>query len=172
MFLLRLSIYCLLSFTFFSGLITAGQDKFTSTTMDNMQNHDTSRLIQLAQDYLQFVHDVGQIGSVRSDDPRISTLFAENLTKIDNRTILFANNREALLPQMRGFEKEFNPTATQLDWKADFDSVIIIPSAETNSVVMNFAWEHINIGKATTMVILQCNANNQIERIIDVWNKI
>jgi hypothetical protein len=136
-------------------------------TMEN-RNH----LIKIAQDYLNFVHDVGSVQSVQTNDLRIETLFAENLTKIDNRSILFANNRQALLPQMRGFEKEYNPQSNTADWVVNRDNALIISSSETNSVVINFEWTHVNVGRGTTTVILQCNAHNKIERIIDVWAKI
>jgi len=86
--------------------------------------------------------------------------------------VLFENNRDLLLPQMRGFEKEYNPKSNKADWIVEIDNAFIVPSIETNSVVIYFEWVHVNIGRNTTMVILQCNNNNQIERIIDVWAKV
>lgn len=130
------------------------------------------QLRHLAQDYLQFIHDVGSAQSVQSDDVRLEMLFAENLTKVDNCSILFANNRAALLPQMKGFEKEYDPTTNKADWTVDIDKALIIPSPETNMVVIHFQWTHINVGKGTTTVILQCNKEEQIERITDVWAKV
>lgn len=169
MYSIQLKTICLLFLGIqFSSSFATENDTYVVDTMNTEHNH----LVTIAKNYLQFVHDVGQPSSVQQNDSRLKTLFAENLTKIDNRTVLFENNRDLLLPQMRGFEKDFNPNSQQADWAADFDTVIIIPSAETNSVVIHFAWTHINIGKATTMAILQCNSNNQIERIIDVWAKV
>lgn len=140
--------------------------------LKNSNEEASSQLQKTAQNYLQFVHDVGSAGSVKSDDPRICQLFAYNLTKIDNRMTLFENNRELLLPQMKGFEKENNPEATEPDWIINFDDALIIPSVEKNSVIAHFTWSHLNIGRATTMAILQCNEQGQIERIIDVWARI
>lgn len=129
-------------------------------------------LYKIAQKYLKFIHDVGSAESVSQTDPRIKTLFAENLTKIDNTVILFENNRESLLPQMKGFEKEYNHLSNKPDWIVAYDNALIIPSSETNSVVIHFEWVHINVGKGTTTVILQCNSDNKVERIIDVWAKV
>ncbi|MDR3646213.1 MAG: hypothetical protein P4L22_01590 [Candidatus Babeliales bacterium] len=133
-----------------------------------VKNH----LIEVAQNYLKFVNDVGSAKSVKSDDTRVKTLFAENLTKIDNRTILFANDRNLLLSQMKGFEKEYTPNSNVADWTVNLNTALIIPSTETNSVTVQFEWQHINVGRATTTAILQCNSNNQIEKVIDVWAKI
>jgi hypothetical protein len=138
----------------------------------NTFGSEKNNLIRIAQDYLKFINDVGSAESVKSDDVRIKTLFAENLTKIDNRTILFENDRELLLPQMRGFEKEYNPESNKADWVVDIDNALIISSIETNAVVIHFEWLHVNVGRGTTTVILQCNNNNQIERITDVWAKV
>lgn len=132
----------------------------------------SSPLTQLAYDYLQFIHDVGSARSVQQDDIRLVTLFAPNLTKIDNRSVLFKNDRALLLPQMRNFEKEYNPTSNKADWVVHSDTALIIPSTETNTVVIHFEWTHIHVGKGTTTVILQCNTNGQIERITDVWAKV
>lgn len=136
---------------------------------DNTMHHN---LITIARNYLAFVNDVGSAQSVAQDDPRLAALFAPNLTKIDNRSVLFENDRNLLLPQMRGFEKEYNPESHQADWVVNQDNAIIIPSAETNSVVINFEWMHVNVGRGTTTVILQCNDHGQIERVIDVWAKV
>jgi hypothetical protein len=133
------------------------------------ENVSSDRLMQLAKDYLQFVHDVGGAQSVQPDDARLETLFAQNLTKIDNRSVLFEGNRDLLLPQMQGFKKEYDPTSSEVCWVAVFDTVLIIPSVETNTVVVYFEWIHMNVGRGTTIALLQCNDNNQIERITDVW---
>lgn len=136
------------------------------------EKEQSSQLIQVAQSYMQFVHDVGSARSVQLDDRRVATLFAKNLTKIDNRTTLFANDRQLLLPQMKGFEKEDNPQATEAAWTIDIDHALIVPSVETNSVVVHFEWKHVHVGNATTMAILQLNENGQIKSIIDVWAKV
>jgi hypothetical protein len=132
----------------------------------------SSPLREIAKNYLEFIHDVGSAQSVANDDERIKILFAQNLTKIDNCSILFENDRDALLTQMRGFEKEYNPESDRADWAVAIDKALIIPSQETNAVVISFEWTHVNVGRGTTTVILQCNNNNQIERIIDVWAKV
>ena len=133
---------------------------------------EKNQLTQVAKDYLQFVHDVGSGQSVQSDDLRINELFAEKLTKIDNRITLFANNRQLLLPQMKGFEKEENSASDQVSWVIHKDQALIVPSTETNSVVVYFEWTHAHVGRATTMAILRCNQQGQIQCIIDVWAKV
>jgi hypothetical protein len=130
---------------------------------------EKNRLINLAYEYLRFVHDVGSALSVQVDDPRLEILFAEDLTKIDNRSILFERSRQSLLPQMKGFKKEDDPAAYQVAWVIDIDNALVIPSVETNSVIVHFEWTHVNVGRATTIAILQCNSYNQIQQIIDVW---
>lgn len=137
--------------------------------VQSMENDSTDHLIRTASEYLNFVHDVGSVHSVQPDDPRIELLFSEHLTKIDNRTILFENSRQSLLPQMRGFKKEYDPEATEAAWAVDIANALIIPSVETNTVVIHFEWKHMNVGIGTTTVILQCNYKGQIETIIDVW---
>ena len=143
-----------------------------SLHIHTMYASEKEKLMEIAYNYLQFVHDVGSVYSVKSDDSRIAILFADNLTKIDNRITLFANNRQLLLPQMKGFEKEDNPEAVEPAWIIDSDHALIIPSTETNSVIAYFEWVHVHVGRATTMAILQCNDNGQIERITDVWAKV
>lgn len=130
------------------------------------------RLIKIAEDYLTFMYDACISNSVQTCDKRIEILFAPNLTKIDNCSILFENNRELLLPQIQGFVKPNDFTADQAIGTIDTANALIIPSVETNSVTIHFQWTHRDIGTATTTVILQCNSNGQIERIIDVWAKV
>ncbi len=137
-----------------------------------VQASEENPLIKIAQDYLQFVHDVGSARSVEKDDIRISTLFAENLTKIVNGSVLFANNRQLLLPQMKGFEKEDNLESRQAAWIVHENEALIVPSTETNAVIVSFEWTHVHVGRATAMAILHCNEQRQIERITDVWAKV
>ena len=153
------------------------EESFLCTSSKQQENmvHDQQltihrdQLIKLANDYLLFISDVGSPQSVRSDDPRLEELFAENLTKIDNTSVLFEKNRNALLPQMRSFEVAREYEANTQIWTIDVHNARVIPSAETNSVVINFEWVHIHAGKGTTTVILQRNTNGKIEQIKDVW---
>ncbi len=171
----RMKASCLLFLSIhLSSLLAVENDfgNYTKVVVHTMKTEHKNHLIELAQGYLKFVHDVGSAGSVQPDDVRIKSLFAKNLTKTDNRSVLFEGNRDLLLPQMRGFEKEYNPESKKADWVVDIANALIIPSTETNSVVIYFEWTHVNVGRATTMVVLQCNENNQIARIIDVWAKV
>lgn len=143
---------------------------FFSNTDMKAHNITLHSLNQIGQSYLMFMSDVVN-GLVHSNDTRLEILFAENLTKIDNRTVLFSNNRNGLLPQIASFQAEHHLKDEAMA-QIDIEHATFIPSVETNSVVVYFAWSHINIGKATTMVILQCNKNGQIECIIDVWAKV
>jgi hypothetical protein len=154
------------------GLIYEINEVFAQKEGYNWPEIARKDLVEIAQEYLQFVHDVGSAKSVQADDVRLKALFAENLTKIDNRAILFQNNRDSLLSQMKGFEKEYNPESRKADWVLEIDTAIVIPSLETNTVVAHFEWTHVNVGKGTTTAILQCNADGQIERITDVWAKV
>lgn len=147
-----------ISVLFFAGISVSG-----IAAMEN-KNY----LTKIAKDYLEFINDVGTAKSVQADDLRIQTLFAENLTKIDNHSVLFANNRQALLAQMKGFEKE-NRQSEKDDWTVNKDDAVIISSSETNSVVIYFDWMHVNVGHGITAVTLKLNADNKIERITDVW---
>lgn len=153
-----------------SSMMIASENN--SMHIENSRTTTQAQLIKIGKDYLTFVHDVGSEQSVQADDKRLEILFAQNLTKIDNRTILFKNSRQSLLPQMKGFETEYKPELKKRDWSVDVENALIIPSIETNSVIVYFEWTHINIGSAITNAILQCNNKGQIERIIDVWAKV
>lgn len=125
----------------------------------------TEQLKTIAREYLKFMQDVFSVPAATAEDPRIESLFTQNLTKIDNRSILFANDRTALYPQMTGF-KQGDMIA---DWILDAESALIIPSEETNTVTINFEWYHPKIGRHTTTAILQCDGDMKIMRIIDVY---
>lgn len=141
----------------------------TNMSAKNIKN--SSDLTQLGRNYLKFMSDA-VTGGIKSNDLRLESLFAENLTKFDNRTVLFKNSRQALLRQIEGFKEAQRLNAGQSSVSIDIDNATIIPSSETNSVIVYFEWSHVSIGRATTMVILQCNAEGQIECVIDVWAKV
>lgn len=151
------------------GLITEINEVFGEKEVYNWPENKKS-LNEIAQSYLNFVNNVGG-GLISHDDTIIQTLFAPNLTKIDNNTILFANNRDLLLPQMYTLKKE-GSQLSKLDWTVDLDAALIIPSLETNSVVVNFQWSHTKAGNGLTSALLICNNNNQIEKIVDVWSRM
>lgn len=123
------------------------------------------QLRNIAKEYLTFMRDVFSVPAATSNDPRLKTLFAKDLTKIDNRSILFENNRDALFAQMTGFKKG----ELVSDWMIDVEHALIIPSTETNTVVVYFEWAHPKIGRHTTIAILKCNDDMKIEYITDVW---
>ncbi len=142
-----------------------------STDMKAQNVINTDYLRQLGKNYLKFMSDAAN-GAITPSDPRITTLFAENLTKTDNRTVLFENSRQSLLAQIAEFTEQRKLDADKKIATIDIEHATFIPSSETNSVVVYFEWSHMSIGRATTMVILQCNPAGQIERVIDVWAKI
>lgn len=165
-----------LSLLFIDIHVTADEESFlcTSSTQEHMVNNQKLAmqkdiLIKIANDYLLFINDVGSLHSVKRNDPRLETLFAEDLTKIDNTSLLFEKNRDALLPQMRSFEVTKGSQTTIQLWTVDVHNALIIPSPETNTVAVNFEWVHAHAGKGTTVAILKCNTSGKIEQIKDVW---